>query len=71
MKNLVSIPRAIGNTFAQWSTVFYLQYLATAKAFANDSFGGPIPTISGTPEGGLDETRQSVPVRIRAQSANG
>jgi hypothetical protein len=59
MKTLTSIPSALSKQVALWSTVFYLQFLTFGQAFAN-SFGGDIPDISGTPQGGANETRNSV-----------
>jgi len=40
-------------------TAFYLQYLTIAKSFAQ-AFGGDIPTIPGTAQGGANQTRASL-----------
>lgn len=54
--------RSLEKSLAYAGTFAYLQFLTVAKAFAatNGGFGGEIPAIAGTANGGANQTRASV-----------
>lgn len=54
MKHLSSIRTALSYGI----TAIYLQFFAVKQALAE--FGGEMPDIEGTPEGGAEQTRESV-----------
>ncbi len=49
---------SLKNTVAYAGTALYLQFLLTRQAFAQ--FGGDLPDIEGTPNGGADKTAASI-----------
>ena len=57
MKTLTPVYGQISRGLAYASTYTYLQFHAF-KAFAR--FGGDMPNIAGTPEGGADQTADSI-----------
>ena len=57
MTYLTSVTRSIATGTLWCVTATYLHILSVQKALA---FGGPMPEISGTAQGGTDKTRNSV-----------
>ena len=58
MTHILTFSRNAKEGLAKWSTVFFLQFMAFGKAYAQ--FGADIPEIPGTAEGGSGQTRDSL-----------